>query len=142
MHKVLVVCMANYCRSPVAEHYLRKRFHGSLDIDSAGLIDFHNPGMDKRSIEFIKEDNEAIEIHQPKKINEKLISSSDIVYAIDFKILMNLNSIFKKHRDKFKIFGLESKKIILNDPYHFNDDDYFKVMRGIKYISENISIKI
>ena len=66
-----------------------------------------------------------------------MISSSDIVYAIDFKILMNLNSIFKKHRDKFKIFGLESKKIILNDPYHFNDDDYFKVMREL-----NIFLKI
>ncbi|MFB7508551.1 arsenate-mycothiol transferase ArsC [Streptomyces broussonetiae] len=38
MHKVLTVCLGNYCRSPFAELVLAHRGGAELKVRSAGLI--------------------------------------------------------------------------------------------------------
>ena len=55
MKRILIVCMANYCRSPVAEFLLKDKLDNSYQISSAGIIQFDMPGMDERSIKYLKE---------------------------------------------------------------------------------------
>ena len=134
--------MANYCRSPVAEFLLKEKYFDEHNIDSAGLIDFPEFGMDRRSIKFLKSLGKTAPIHQPKKISKKLLERTDIIYAIDHKILISLNKEFPAYKQKFELFALKNKRMFLPDPYALSNEEYIAVMKKIEYISENISFKI
>ena len=46
-----IICLANYCRSPVAQYLLKKRFP-ECNFNSAGLKPLLSPHMDRRSEKF------------------------------------------------------------------------------------------
>ncbi|MFT6746650.1 MAG: protein-tyrosine phosphatase, partial [Glaciecola sp.] len=52
--KILMVCLGNICRSPVAEGIMKSKaakYHLQLQIDSAGTSGWHNGAQpDERSI--------------------------------------------------------------------------------------------
>lgn len=139
---ILFVCMANYCRSPVAEFLLKKRFNSFHNISSAALIPSPQVGMDPRSIKFLKKTYDDIPLHVPRKITKNLAAESDIIYALDLKILVELNKKFSSVNSNIKLFTLENEKIFLNDPFKFSDIEYENIMKKILYVSSNISIKI
>ena len=68
-----VVCMANYCRSPVAENLLKKRFGHKYEFFSAGILPISQPNMDARSLAFLDGNNVNHDFHTPKKINKKML---------------------------------------------------------------------
>ena len=138
---ILVVCMANYCRSPVAE-YLMKRRIKEHNISSAGIIHFDKSGMDARSLKFLEKFNEVVPFHQPRKISTKLINESDLVFALDFNILRSLNNKYRDKANKFRLFTIRDEKIVLNDPYRLELNEYYKIMEKIEYVSSKILIKI
>lgn len=139
--KILVVCAANYCRSPVAKSLL-DFYHKNYIFDSAGIFGFNEIGMDPRSIKFLQKNIDNIEFHNPKKISRRLIDNNDLIYAIDFKILMDLNRLFPNRSQKFNLFGLDGENIMITDPFKMNDVDYEEIMKKILYISKNIIINI
>ena len=51
------VCLANYCRSPVAKMIFKDKFKNSLKVDSAGINPMVSAGMDLRSFDYLKENN-------------------------------------------------------------------------------------
>ena len=105
--------MANYCRSPVAEFLLKEKYFDEHNIDSAGLIDFPEFGMDRRSIKFLKSLGKTAPIHQPKKISKKLLERTDIIYAIDHKILISLNKEFPAYKQSLSYLLLKTKNFCL-----------------------------
>ena len=107
------VCLANYCRSPVAKVLLKNKFKNLLKVDSAGIRPMVSAGMDPRSINYLKENKKIYEIHNPKKIDKNFIGSSNIVFAMDTLVLMHLNKTFKNHRNKFRLFTYQHKNIHL-----------------------------
>ena len=50
---ILLVCKANYCRSPVGHKILQSKNIPNTQINSAGIIDFTASSMHKDSIEFL-----------------------------------------------------------------------------------------
>ena len=98
------VCMANYCRSPVAKVLFKNRFKSILNVDSAGLSPMVSAGMDPRSISYLKENNKIYEIHNPKKIDKNFLNSSNIVFAMDILVLMHLNKTYKNYRGGKNIY--------------------------------------
>ena len=73
--QICVVCFANYCRSPVAEQLLRRRFKGKLNVISAGLNPLSKPEMDPRSRNFLESRIDDVEIHNQKRLLKKLLKS-------------------------------------------------------------------
>lgn len=140
-HKITVVCMANFCRSPVAKFLLQRRFN-NYEIDSAGIFQFDKSGMDIRSYNYLNDRYAEMPFHQPRKITKKMIIESEIVFAMDMKILLELNKRFKNYSDKFKLFSLKNENLILNDPYKFNEKDYTVIMDKIDYVASKIEFDI
>ena len=66
-----IVCVANYCRSPVVENFLKKRYENKYEFFSAGLSPISQPNMDLRSLKFLKENNVKHSFHTPKKSIKK-----------------------------------------------------------------------
>lgn len=41
VHKILMVCLGNICRSPLAEGILQSKLNRAYTVDSAGTGDWH-----------------------------------------------------------------------------------------------------
>ena len=135
------VCMANYCRSPVAMMLSRNKYRDSVKIDSAGLNPMVSAGMDSRSLDYLKKKNISCKIHNPKKLDKDFLSSSDIVFAMDPFILMNLNKSFKFFRTKFKLFSFQHRSLNIKDPYRLTEEEYINVMDDINFVVENLDLE-
>jgi protein-tyrosine-phosphatase len=136
-----VVCIANYCRSPVAENLLKKRFRDKYEFLSAGISPLSSPSMDPRSLKFLKENNCNHNFHTPKKISKKMLSYFDKFLAVDLFVLNHLNVAYPKYKHKFQLLSIQFNDINIIDPYHFQIDEYMKVMNDIMHISNKINLE-
>ena len=135
-----IVCIANYCRSPVAENLLKKRFGDKYEFFSAGLTPMAQPNMDPRSLKFLKQNNIISDFHTPKKINQRMLNYFDKFLAVDLFVLNQLNVSYPKFRNKFISLSSQTNDVDIIDPYLFQEDEYDKTMLKIKYVIENINL--
>lgn len=133
--------MANYCRSPVAENLLKRRFGNKYEFFSAGISPISLPNMDPRSLKFLKENNSNKNFHTPKKINKKMLSYFDIFLAVDFYVLNQLNILYPKYKHKFRNLTMQFQDINIIDPYQLEDEEYLKTMVDIMHVTENIDLE-
>ena len=136
-----LVCLANYCRSPVAEVILKNKFKNSLKVDSAGINPMVSASMDSRSVNYLKENNIVFEVHNPKKIDKKFLNSSDVIFAMDTIVLMNLNRTYKNFRHKFKLFTYKQRNLQIKDPYSLSEKEYKNVMDKIKFVVDSFQLE-
>ena len=135
--RVTVVCVANFCRSPVAEDLL-KHYHKYIEVISAGILPLSEYDMDKRSRNYLDKLCVQSEIHVPKRITKKMIDASDIILAMDHQVLFELNKTFTSSTDKIKIFTHQHSNQLIADPYRLNSDEYNIVMEKINHICQEI----
>lgn len=136
-----IVCIANYCRSPVAENLLRNRYGDKYEFFSAGISPMAQPNMDPRSLKFLKENNVNYSFHNPKKINRKILDYFDVFLAVDLFVLNELNSSYPNYKQKFCLLTAPFSDVNINDPYLYDADGYLKIMSNIKYVAENINLE-
>ncbi len=107
MTKVLMVCLGNICRSPLAEGILKsKSFLKGLEVESAGTGDYHVGGLpDKRSIAIAKENGIDITDQRAKQFSVSDFDEFDYIYAMDG---FNYRSIIRKARNE-----QDKQKVIL-----------------------------
>lgn len=134
-----IVCIANYCRSPVLEAFLKERFK-EHEFYSAGLAPMQACSMDPRSFKYLEDNGIRNIIHNPKRISKKMLSYFDFFIAVDSFVLSKLNTMFPKYVNKFILATSGTDNIYLTDPYHMNNEDYKDLMTKIKITSENINL--
>ncbi|SPL71403.1 low molecular weight protein-tyrosine-phosphatase [Acinetobacter stercoris] len=78
---ILVVCVGNICRSPMAEYFLKQQ-HPSLNIQSAGLSALVGHGADPKAIHCMEKLNIDMSQHVARQINAQLIKQSDLILVM------------------------------------------------------------
>ena len=78
---ILVVCVGNICRSPMAEALLRQRFP-EKSIDSAGVGALVGHSADPAAIKIMEEQNIDITNHVAKQIDENLAHKADLIFTM------------------------------------------------------------
>lgn len=136
-----IVCVANYCRSPVIERLLKDTYDNH-EFYSAGLSPMYKPEMDKRSRQFLNNINISSGLHLPKKLNLKMLKYFDVILAVDLFVLSELNKKYPKFHSKFKLFNSQFPDYEIRDPYKMNEEDYSKVMSDIHFVAENIDLNL
>ena len=136
-----IICIANYCRSPVVENLLKYRFKEEYEFFSAGLSPIARPNMDPRSLKFLNDNNIKHNLHTPKRINRKILDYFDVFLAVDFYVLNQLNITYPKYRHKFCLLTMQFQQLNIIDPYQFQEHEYHKIMKDIKYVAENINLE-
>ena len=119
MIKILMVCLGNICRSPLAEGILQSKLpSGKFTIDSAGTGDYHIGSLpDKRSIEVAKKYDLDISNQRGRQFSEADFDRFDIIYVMDNS---NYENVIKKARNDKDI---EKVKMILNEIYPGQNHD-------------------
>ncbi|HNF48914.1 MAG TPA: low molecular weight protein-tyrosine-phosphatase [Chitinophagales bacterium] len=113
--KILMVCLGNICRSPLAEGILKHKCAArNLDwyIDSAGTGKWHlGSAPDKRSIQIAEKHGIHIADQRARSINSEDYQKFDLIYAMD---VSNYNDLMRWALDKEE----ESKiKLIMQEVY-------------------------
>ena len=126
--KILMVCLGNICRSPLAEGIMRHLVdEEGLDweIASAGTGNWHvNQPADKRSIAVAKNFGYDISGQRARHFNESMFDVYDFILVMDRN---NLRDVLKQtnnefHHKKVRLFLNEDLEV--TDPYF--DDQLFK----------------
>ena len=78
---ILVVCVGNICRSPMAEALLKQRYPDKA-VDSAGVGALVGHPADPAALEIMTERQLDITNHMAKQIDEKLAKKADIIFTM------------------------------------------------------------
>lgn len=113
--KILMVCLGNICRSPMADGLLRKKVREeSLDVfvDSAGTSDYHTGAApDLRMQATAKKSGYPIDELRARQFSVQDFDDFDLIYAMDSSNYNNILSLARNENDSFKV------RLILNELY-------------------------
>ena len=147
--KVLMVCLGNICRSPLAEGILQSKLpKNKYLIDSAGTANFHiGAAPDPRSIATGKKFGIDISQQKCRQISTSDFDTFDYIYVMDTSNYNNVLAIAPNEKAKQKV------KVILNvlhpdknlevpDPYHIDLQGFEHVYKLLNEVCEVIATKI
>lgn len=123
--RILFVCLANMCRSPMARILAREIGGGSIEADSAGVAPAMGPIFpDTR---FYVRDLLGVDLadHEPRHVLEFPIASYDYIIAMDSSVFMTLTEMREIPRDK--LYGWD-----IPDPCGLGADAYERTAQAIE----------
>tara|TARA_R110002050_G_scaffold16019_1_gene48890 strand:- start:16602 stop:17066 length:465 start_codon:yes stop_codon:yes gene_type:complete len=134
--KILMVCLGNICRSPLAEGILTDKLNqDSFFIDSAGTGGYHiGNSPDKRSIAVAKKNNIDISKQRCRKFEIADFTTFDFIYVMDYSNYKNILSLTtnKEEQNKVKLLLEAAGQPISEVPDPYYDDN------GFEYVFELI----
>jgi protein-tyrosine phosphatase len=149
MKKILMVCLGNICRSPLAEGILQSKVNKELVfVDSAGTAAFHVGNLpDERSIAVAKQYGIDISNQQARKFTEKDFLNFDVIYAMDKSNYQNIISLATSDEDveKVKMILNESqpnKNYSVPDPYYGEEIGFEEVYKMLNKACDSINYKL
>ncbi len=145
--KVLMVCLGNICRSPIAHGILKKKAAENqlnIIVDSAGTGSWHiNKSPDIRSIEVAKSYDIDISKQKARQFNVMDFEKFDIIYVMDKSNFNTINGldIEKKYSKKIKLILNEiypNKNNDVPDPYYGEENGFEVVYNLLDKASDKI----
>lgn len=145
--KVLMVCLGNICRSPIAHGILEKKAAQNqlnIIVDSAGTGSWHiNKSPDIRSIEVAKSHGIDISKQKARQFNVMDFEKFDIIYVMDKSNFNTINGldIEKKYSKKIKLILNEiypNKNNDVPDPYYGEENGFEVVYNLLDKASDKI----
>ncbi len=143
--KILLVCLGNICRSPLAEGIIRnksKLMNLDLKVDSAGTSDWHiGEPPDSRGINVAFENGIDINNLKARQFKISDFDDFDLILAMDktnYSELLNLarNSNDTKKIKLFMNMAYPGVNMDVPDPYY--DGRFQEVFELLDEASENI----
>lgn len=148
MTKILMVCLGNICRSPLAEGILKSKLpKNKFIVDSAGTAAYHiGSKPDPRSIAVAKKYGIDITNLRGRQFTKQDFTDFELIYAMDTS---NFSHIVKMARNEDDIAKV---KLILNeisqedasvpDPYYGGDQGFENVYQMLDAACEKIAQKL
>jgi protein-tyrosine phosphatase len=132
--KVLMVCLGNICRSPLAEGILRSKVDSEkVFIDSAGTGDYHvGDPPDPRSIAVGKRYKLDITDQCGRQFHKEDLDEFDYIYVMDNYNYADVISFAKSEEQKNKV------KLILNEVFPGENVDVPDPYQGGEQGFENV----
>ncbi|HLW63306.1 MAG TPA: low molecular weight protein-tyrosine-phosphatase [Flavobacterium sp.] len=149
MTKVLMVCLGNICRSPLAEGILKSKINSEIFfVDSAGTGAWHSGSLpDKRSIAVAKKYDIDLTDQCARVFLPEDFDRFDHIYVMDqnnYKEVCRL-APNEKALEKVQLILNEihpDKNLEVPDPYYGGDDGFENVFKMLNEACEKIKEKI
>jgi len=111
MTRVLMVCLGNICRSPLAEGILKSKVNSTnIFVDSAGTGNYHIGGLpDDRSIAVAEKHHINITDQRCRQFSVEDFDKFDVIYVMDNSNRRDILNLARNEKDELKV------KMILNE---------------------------
>ena len=147
--KILMVCLGNICRSPLAQGILESKLDPTkYEVQSAGTGNFHiGKQPDPRSIAVAQKNGLDITKQKAAQFQVFDFDYYDHIFAMDISNYGNIIALARNNEDKSKV------KLILNeissgsdsevpDPYYGGDSGFDHVYRLLDEACEAIAERV
>jgi protein-tyrosine phosphatase len=147
-HKILMICLGNICRSPLAEGILRSKISKKNTVDSAGTGGWHAGELpDKRSVAIAKSKGLDITNQRARQFKISDFDTFDCIYVMDKSNYKDVIALAPSETAKSKV------KMILNelypekntdvpDPYYGGQDGFENVYNMLDQACDVIASKL
>jgi protein-tyrosine phosphatase len=154
-YRVCLVCLGNYCRSPMAQTVLRAALaEAGLDravvVDSAGTGDWHvGQAMNRMAADALARRGYDGSAHRGRQLRRSWIAERDLFLAMDASNLADLRQLAEPaDGDRIRLFGevggLRSgtRGGEIPDPYGGDADEYDYVLGLITTAAPAIVVRL
>jgi protein-tyrosine phosphatase len=115
IQNILVVCIGNICRSPMAEYFLKQEFP-QLHVESAGISGLIGHNADDKAILCMQRHGIDMQTHVAKKLNAELIKKSDLILVMSQNQQKHIEQTWPFSKGKtFRLGHWQGKNV--PDPY-------------------------
>jgi protein-tyrosine phosphatase len=134
--KILMVCLGNICRSPLAEGILASKLpKEKFIVDSAGTGSYHiGKQPDLRSVETAKKKGIDISYQKARQFSAKDFSNYDYIFAMDNTNYDDIISLAQNEKEKAKV------ELILDSLFPGDNvdvpDPYYGLQNGFDMVYE------
>jgi protein-tyrosine phosphatase len=132
--KIVMVCLGNICRSPLAEGILASKLpQDKFSVDSAGTGSWHiGQSPDERSIAVAKKNGLDISYQKGRQFSSADFDTFDYIFVMDNSNYDNVIALAETNQQKEKV------KLIMNEltPQQNKDvpDPYFGMHNGFDIV--------
>lgn len=143
--KILMVCLGNICRSPLAEGILKSKIDlNSFHVDSAGTGHWHVGQLpDPRSIEVAKKHGIDLTDQRGRQFSQNDFSGFDHIFVMDnsnketvLELAQNNSEIEKVQLILDELFP--SENVDVPDPYYEGDQGFENVYQMLDQACDKI----
>lgn len=137
MNKILMVCLGNICRSPLAEGILRHKLSqkglNHITVDSAGTSNYHTGECpDKRSAENARSHGIDISKLKARQFSKNDFDTFDMIFVMDTSNYNDVIELARDERDKQKVEMILNR--VFPDTNMSVPDPYFGGEQGFENV--------
>ncbi|MDT0675906.1 low molecular weight protein-tyrosine-phosphatase [Autumnicola musiva] len=147
--KILMVCLGNICRSPLAEGILKSKVNPEkVYIDSAGTGGYHaGCAPDERSIAVARRNNLDISTQQCRQFDVSNFEEFDHIFVMDNSNYRDILSLTENEDDKKKVNLIlneifPKENVDVPDPYHGGEQGFENVYQMLEEACEKIAQRL
>lgn len=147
--KILMVCLGNICRSPLAEGILKHKVNPEkIFVDSAGTAGYHvGEKPDPRSVAIAEHYHINISDQRCRQFKVSDFDAFDHIYVMDKSNYHNVLKLARNNEDKSKVDLIlnaisPGKNMEVPDPYYGGDQGFDNVFRMLDMACDIIAGKL
>jgi protein-tyrosine phosphatase len=149
--KILMVCLGNICRSPIADGLLRKKVKEQgldVEVDSAGTIALHQgEAPDSRMVETARKNGTDISFLRARQFKVEDFENFDYIFSMDFSNQKNILSLARNEEDRNKVHMLlgdltDQEEASVPDPYYGTQKDFEHVYELVDHATDMLIEKL
>jgi protein-tyrosine phosphatase len=133
--KILMVCLGNICRSPLAEGIMKTKLPEGFVVDSAGTISMHEgEHPDKRAVKTAANHGINISGQRSRPITRADFETFDKIYCMDIDVFEDVISKAENEEERQKVslfleVSGDHKNAEVPDPYWGDLKDFEEVFQ-------------
>jgi len=134
--KILMVCLGNICRSPLAEGIMKRKVaEKGLDwtVDSRGTGGWHEGELpDSRSVKVAQKHGIDITDQRGEKLRPPDMENFDVIFAMDRSNFHDISDMAQTEEERQKVFMILNESYpgedrSVPDPYYGAGDGFLRV---------------